>query len=265
MTDRTKILDLVRKLLAKADSAQQIGSMEEAATFAAKASELLMRHKLELSEVELQLEEDEDPLTNDYADISESLGLSSNKREPWLTALFHNVAKAHFCTALYVPHSKRVRLIGRESNRQIVVYLVAVLAKAARDLAAQHATEARREAERTTSWTHSNWSRRDTIRTKASFLVGFVTTVRERLAAMRKEVEEAGGQFAMVRFNKAEEEVRNAAAAHAGKGRNKLSVHNENAYKAGQAAGQNVSLHGGLNGGGSSRGTLSRGQRLLGR
>ncbi len=261
--DLKKTLELIRKLFAKSDSAAQLGSSEEAAAFASKANELLLRHKLELSEVDALVEEADDPIENDYADISEALGLKAGKREPWLTSLFAAVARAHFCVALYVPGSKRVRLVGRRSDREIALYMVTVLAQTARRLAADFAEQEKR-AFLGEYGNAGYWRRQDTMRTKAAFLVGFAIAVKDRLKALRQEVEQQGGQFALVRFAKADDAAKRAAAPFSTKGSNNMSYRNESAFAAGQQAGQSVSLHGGVQSGRGGNGTLARGQRLLG-
>jgi hypothetical protein len=84
---------------------------------------------------------------------------------------------------------------------------------------------------------------------------------------MRAEVEAKGGQFALVRFRKAEQEVEALVKQHRDpKAKSRGSRIVSSAYGAGREAGKTVGLHGGLGGGSSSsRGTLARGQMLLGR
>lgn len=47
------IIEKLRKLIAMEQSARSIGSLAEAEAFASKVQELLSKHKLEMSEIEL--------------------------------------------------------------------------------------------------------------------------------------------------------------------------------------------------------------------
>ena len=50
------VIDKLRKIMAHAASAREIGNLAEAEAFAAKAQELLLRHKLDMTEVEFAAE-----------------------------------------------------------------------------------------------------------------------------------------------------------------------------------------------------------------
>lgn len=256
---KEKTIDIIKKLLAHADSARDLGNLEEAEAFAGKANRLLLEHKLTMSEVEMQAEDVDDPfeVTNvDMADGSIS-HLKRGNRLSWLEDLAVAVANAHFCRLLVVRGTRRFRLVGRESDREIAEYLLRTLADAAIRQARRHTDKVCREA-REAGLPAPKMP-------KASYLRGFVDAVSQRLYDMRREVEEEGGQFALVRFdevNKALTQYMEQRFPHlskaAGLGR---SAYDYDSYRAGQDGGSRASLHGGLSGG---KGTMSSGRNLLG-
>lgn len=260
MTPLAKTMELIRKLLAKADSAAELGSAEEAAAFAGKANELLLQHKLEMSDIDLAAEDTEDPIENDYVTAA---GFEKGGRSKWISTLFHHVAKAHFCRSLYVDGSKKVRLIGRKSDREIVTYLVSTLARNGERLAKAFAATA---VPNDGPWSYRESPRTAKSRAKSSFLLGYVSAISERLRGMRAHAEQQGGQFAVVRFRRAENEVaRIADVLTRGKtSRSSQTIFNSSAFAAGQEAGRSASLHGGVGGGNGGNGTIARGARLLG-
>ena len=59
---RDKMIDRIQKLLAHADSAKKLGNEEEAQAFAAKVNELLLKHKLSMSSVEVAAQDADDAM-----------------------------------------------------------------------------------------------------------------------------------------------------------------------------------------------------------
>jgi hypothetical protein len=255
-----KIIDRIRKLFAKAESAAEIGSAEEAATFAAKANELLLRHKLEMTNIELADEQATDPIEQEDFDIGEPVGLGNRTRSSWSEQLFQGIAYAHFCEILLI-RGKKFILVGRTSDRELVRYLYATLASHGNRLAASFArAELRKWGDRSAA---------DTRRLKTDFLMGYYQAINKRLRERRAQVEQQGGQFALVRFQNADAEVAAAFRARFPRvhsaGRIGRGVQNARAYGAGQEAGNAANLHGGIGGStSSSRSTLSGGALLLG-
>lgn len=268
MTQTEKVIDRIRKLLAHADSAKALGSAEEAATFAAKASELLMQHKLDISELEMQEEMDEE-IVDEYFDVVaagqlldvDRRPMSSKKRSAWLQALANQLARAHFCRVLYIKNSKILRIVGKKSDREIVLYLFTVLAREGSRLGREHYHMLKRRAYATGGQSHRD--------AHNAFLLGFVVGIAEQLKAMRDRIEHKGGQFALVRFGEAErvieqymESIRNSLSKK--KAPLKLSTYNADAFRVGREAGRKTQMPGGL-GSATQHGSLARGQQLLGK
>ncbi len=257
-----KVLDLIKKLLAKAESAEKIGSKEEAAAFAAKASELLLKHKLEMSDLEVLQMENEDLIDAEYFDITKVTELreAGRKRTGWLEILAAALCRAHFCQMLIYSGSKSIKIIGRKSDRAIVSYLFSVLAKTGDDLGHRYYFASRARTKAMGLPPEHN--------AKRNFLLGYVHAIRERLRQMRRETEQRGGNHALVRFDKAEQAVTKfVAGLSVGKAAPTPGARasSKAAFEAGRAAGKSVGLHGGLGGNAPSQGgTLNKGNNLLG-
>jgi hypothetical protein len=261
MTTDTKTLSLIQKLLAKADSAASIGSTEEAAAFAAKASELLLRHKLSLSDLEVLAEQESDPMFDGYYDVTADPAAKlprTKNRTQWLTMLANVLCRAHFCRMLVITGEKTIRIIGRESDVMIVRYLYATLAREGYRLGISYEKQIRYKANKEGTSVPP--------RLAASFRLGFIAAIQERLTKMRREVEQQAGQHAIVRFHQADRDVQDyldnlKRRGQVGKVKAlTISGTNQQATQAGYAAGQRAALHQGLNQGG----TTKAGRNLLG-
>jgi len=261
--DLQKTLSLIKKLMAKADSAAQIGSAEEAATFAAKANELLLKHKLEMTDLELATEDTDDPIEDGYVDVAKAAGLKKGggaRRAAWIEGLASRLCNAHFCKLLVVPGSKTIRIIGRKSDKQIVEYLLTTLVREGERLAILYERVSRVSAQRAGLPIPQQ--------PKRGFLLGFTAGIGEKLREMRAAVMQQGGQHAVVRFQQASAAVQKYFDDTVGRttkaGAPKASTANGAAFNAGKQAGRSQSLHGGLGGASSSKSTLGKAGNLLG-
>jgi len=118
----------VKKLLALAARA---GTPDEAGSAAAMAERLMLEHKL--TEVDL-------------SDVADSLGTVSEEwlsgdigkftMMTWKQCLITGIARLNSCAALRYP-DKRMKLIGRESDRRVVEYLACYLIREVERLALQ--------------------------------------------------------------------------------------------------------------------------------
>jgi hypothetical protein len=263
VTAHDKTIDLIKKLLAKAESAAQIGSTEEAASFAAKANELLLKHKLEMSDIQVAAQDTDDAVTREVYDPSDAMRwVGKGRRVAWLEALTSGVARANFCKILIFTGSKQVTIIGRPSDVAITKYLLSVLVREAERLAVLYEREVRVAAERRGDPTP--------VQPKRGFLLGFTNAVLERLRAMRKQTETAGGKHALVRFQAADlavqKYIEQTYKGLRSVGRPDSNTANKSAWEAGRKAGQSVNLNSGIGGGATGKGqsTLGKGHNLLG-
>lgn len=236
-----KILDTIRKLFAKAESARELGSIEEAALFAAKAQELLLKHKLDAADV-LEVTVEDDPMGRDDLDAPEWLGARR-----WISDLLFGIAGAHFVQAIWTnQRRRRVSLVGRQSDREVVVYLTETLVREGKRLAAVFMAL---QEDRRSAWLRN------------SFLLGYRLEVLRRIREQRATSEQKGGQHAVTVYRTAEQETEeafNAMFPNAENVRSRPSYVSTSSYAAGKAAGQSVGI------GGIASGTTRRASFILG-
>lgn len=77
------IIEKLRKLIAMEQSARSIGSLAEAEAFASKVQELLSKHKLEMSEIELDEQEESDPIDWEEVRTDEAGFKTKRGRAAW--------------------------------------------------------------------------------------------------------------------------------------------------------------------------------------
>jgi hypothetical protein len=231
---REKVIDLVRKLFAKAESAKEIGSAEEAAAFASKANDLLLQHKLEMTELELEDEADTDP----FGRVDQSVRAWGGVQQKWSAWLAVSLARAHFCEIVFDVERVRWRrkrtgtisLFGRQSDRQIAAFLIETL---------------HREAKRLASAAVRGGAHRP------SFLWGFTDAVQQRLEDRLQHVKQQGGQYAVVRLQDLNQQLEAYVADSYGPtrtARSRVSMVDTQSYAQGRAAGAAVGIGGISNG-----------------
>lgn len=157
--ERDDVLELIRKLNAKAVSAADIGNQAEAEAFAAKVQELLLRYKLSMTEVEVAEQDAVDPLGyQTYDPVSRGLDpkgrMDFKKRILWLEQLATAVARAHGCELVLSQHldHQAYLFVGRRMDVELAGYVFTVLGRAGYDLSALEYRKAKREGRDTTDW-----------------------------------------------------------------------------------------------------------------
>lgn len=115
-----KLIDKIRKLITKQKSAEEIGSLAEAAIFAAKIQDLLTKYNLEIADIG---DAQEKPKMGKavFSDIK----TRKNEGE-WEPLLYSVLAKFNYC--MLITHSSGsiinfVSLIGTKDNIEIVKFL----------------------------------------------------------------------------------------------------------------------------------------------
>jgi len=199
MTDQEKVIDKLRKLKAHADSAEKIGSREEAEAFAARFQQLLLKHKLEISDIEMEEEEAAEPVAEHWVDYrkyaSKAEPIPTGRRVIWMEHLAGIVARAHFCRILVVKNSTRIVLVGRKSDVEVAEFMLVTLVRTAVRLVRKEYTVARRENP------HA-----DMKGFNVSFLEAFIARLNERFNEGRRTAA-ASTSTALVRINRAEAAV----------------------------------------------------------
>lgn len=191
MTDEIeKVLIRVKKLLNKAESCKEIGSMAEAEAFAEGAQKLLAKYKLDtslLTDVELGVK---DPMGSLHIDWSQGGVRHRRKRVAWIEWLAGHVARAHFCRILIYKGSSNILLVGRQSDREVAEYVLVKLVHAAEALAQEGYWKARYKAQKEGHW--------DTNGYKAGFFYGFVNGIKEKYDRLKRSQTENSQAMALV-------------------------------------------------------------------
>lgn len=115
----SKVIDRIRKLLAQAESAGEIGSQAEAETFAAAAQDLALEHGISL----LDVTEEERKRTFVREKVDRPY---KRRRAPlWQDELHHTISYAFNVVALVVPGTNVLFFAGTETDTTLakVVYL----------------------------------------------------------------------------------------------------------------------------------------------
>ncbi|HEY4001050.1 MAG TPA: DUF2786 domain-containing protein [Candidatus Xenobia bacterium] len=241
--EREKVLDKVRKLMAKAADPCNV---HEAAASAEAAQRLMLLHKIEEAEIGCE-PQDEDPIT----DID--LLADSQQKAPttWQRILLNAVSYSCSCKLVVIPGGNgrkgRLRVFGRGSDLDAVRYLYQALTRQINDLCEMWANSQSYYVERSD---------------RNGFRYGAACTIQGRLNSARhsqeKEFARDRGTTALVPLRLAEEDV----AAHIREQVGRTTAHYHQApssrygYEAGKVAGLHIHL-------GAASGALGPGQHRL--
>lgn len=270
--DLTKIVDRIRKLRNKSESARSIGSEAEAQSFADAVQKMLLKYKLEMSDVDVAAQEKEDKMTQDWVQPGQGNDIQKKKvRSAWLEHLASAVARAHFCRIMIVPGSNTIYFVGRESDVAVAKYVYISLGAAAYKIADKAYGEYYRKM-------YQAGDREAAKGYRAAFLVGYSDRIAERyreeerqyltgaMKQIQADAEKAGvpREHALVKAQTALQRVKDARSAvdqfmagmRSGKAsyvRGKSSSHSAG-YSDGQAAGSRANIRSTGLGGGSGAG-----------
>lgn len=237
-----KIIDKLRKLLAHKESAEKIGSIQEAEAFAARISKLLSDYKLEMSNISSNQEVEEN-IEREFVDL-ESLGIPQTMRKDNLLVTLANIiAKANFCLAVSLPKSNRFYLIGKKTDKQIALYIFHLLYRASRDMAE---AEYRREY-----YKYKIRGEEDKMKGfKKSYLHGFNLAIHERLRKQEVERTQEEGLILkseldkVIKWTNQHMKLKNV--------KSNLNLSNEAAKNKGYAYGKSVAINRAVNSSGQS-------------
>lgn len=174
-------LRLMAAKMASLRGSERLTDKNEAEAFAAAIKDMLDRHNLSMSDVEFALAKEQDPQGQSFFD-PRTVGVKRGmRRSPWQEELAVIVAHAHFCRILVVPGSNLVFFVGRDSNRQVAVYVYGMLLTFAdKQSWTDYGVEYRKleSAGRSTAPTRGY---------RAAWLRGFNLRIAERYRAMERE------------------------------------------------------------------------------
>lgn len=130
-----QIIQKLGKIKAHQESAAAIGNEAEAEHFARMLNQLLMKHKLEMTDIEYEAEIKEEPVEStsvgkgiiyrdgkkyykEYPDVE-----VRSKRQDWSEKLARIICSAHSCKMLVEHRSSRLYFVGRKTNTVIAEYM----------------------------------------------------------------------------------------------------------------------------------------------
>lgn len=227
-TQISSVIAKVQKLLALSNSS----NAHEAANAAAAANKLIDEYRL--SEIDLEVQSESDPLIEDDSPIYET-----GRVTLWKNVLIHvlttHYGVAHYNDA-YFPEGRQVsrfKLIGRASDIQIVRYMFTWLIAECQRLANLQVKGQGRVA-------------------VASYCTGFVSGISTQLQASRQEVQKTATSEAIIKLDSRLQESRNFMYnKYTDMKKSKYQSHSQfdsQAFAAGQKQGRNIHLGSALGG-----------------
>jgi len=240
MNDQNAILSKIKKL--QALTTERGASPEEAASAAAKAQALLFEYNLSQADVETK-EHAPDP----YGKVEHTLAGANRSTVTWRRGLLYTIAKHNWCSAVTLPNSTKMNLVGKRSNVETVLYLNEILVREIERLAI--------DAARTVLSNRQAYM--------VSFCRGAVSIVHQRLQSQRMDDEREHSRTMGMSAEDSARGTRNAVAIRtAGEELNKALAHfypgglshrttrsrigSSDGYAAGQQAGRGLSMHRGI-------------------
>jgi len=177
---------MIQKLMAKETSLRDIGTeaaLNEAGAAATKIAEIMLRHKIDMSEVEMQAAEAEDPIDREVYKYGDQDEYRARTRQAWEIQLASSTARAHDCRVL-VGNGYFV-FVGRSRDRAIAMQMFRILRYEVTQACTFGYREARRQGRPTRGYI-------------ASFMVTAVMAIAKRYKDMKTEVVESTNSQALV-------------------------------------------------------------------
>lgn len=197
-----KILETLRKLIEHEKSARKIGNQAEAEAFAAKAQELLLKHKLEMTDVEFAEQEREEPVLGEWFSAQEVLDLPRKVlHDNWIGILLMGISEANFCKLLKQRQSNSFTIVGRATDRDTTKAMFIYLSNACIDMAPQEAL-AFFGPSPIPEFKHPH--QRSFI---SSFKLGFANAIYRRLERKREELKAGASEQGLIRVDQMEKVV----------------------------------------------------------
>lgn len=191
-----KILDKLQKIKRHMDSAKEIGNIAEAEVFAGVLQKLLLKHKLDMSDIEFETFEKEQPVAEYFVNWRKHDIKPKRQRIKWVETLASVIAKAHFCRILVHPKSNFITLVGRHEDAAVAEFMLVTLYRAADKMSEKadyhHRLECKRERREIGHGFRESW------------LAAFVTRLMNRYQEERGSHRES---TMLVRINRAEKSV----------------------------------------------------------
>lgn len=244
------ILDKLRKLIAMEKSARSIGSLAEAEAFASKVQELLSKHKLEMSEVELNEQEESDPIDWEHVATDDAGFRTLRSGVLWQIQIADGIAKANGCRMIRANRSNNVIFAGRKSDRELCKILFIYILELSKEMNTKAAKEYKRETLKRVQQTYGGVDiapahlARLQKEFKQSWYFGFAEAVRARFIAKWEEMKAQYAQCAaIVHIDQTKKLVDEFLKGKIGRGRSmQRNLSNESGYNSGKSSGEAINL-----------------------
>jgi hypothetical protein len=233
---KENVIEKLKKIKAMADGAAAIGSEEEAQAFAEKLQKMLFEHKLEMTDLEFEQFEKEQPVTTHRINYEQypEIRLRSTRVE-WIEKLASIVARAHFCRILVHPKSSRITLVGRKNDVEICEYMLITLQRAVEKISKTAVYQYMLECKRERMPLEHGF--------RETFILAFIDRLMKRFDEERRVF--TSDCTALVRVNNSEVAVAAFMKSMRTKSASRLSNHvtwNSEGHRRGQAAADAVNL-----------------------
>jgi hypothetical protein len=187
---RQKVIDRLAKLKRHAESAEKIGSEAEAQAFAAMVQQLLLKHNLDMTDLEYEATVDAEPVGVHYINYAKHPRVKiRHTRVLWIEQLAGVIARAHHCRILTHSGTSRVSLIGRKSNCEIAEYMFVVMQRQMERIS--HAAWWAAHRERLKNGLTNEDARAELLGFRSAFLSGFIARLEERYNEERRTTEQS--------------------------------------------------------------------------
>ena len=244
------ILEKLRKLIAMERSARDIGSLAEAEAFASKVQELLSKHKLEMSEVELNEQEESDPIDWEHVSTDDAGFRTVRKGIYWQILIADGIAKANSCRMIRDRSNNNVIFAGRQSDRELCKILFLYLLELAKEMSEKAAKDYKRQTLKNVQGLYGGMDidpsklRRLQTEFKASWYLGFAEAVQGRFIAKWEEMKAQYAQCAaIVHIDQTKKLVDEFLRGKVNKVRNlNHNVRSQSGYNSGKSSGEAINL-----------------------
>ena len=225
------IKERIRRLLALAESS----NVNEAAQAAAKASDLLHKYNLSIEDI---------PIEGETLDEYGVLVIDYEGQAMWRRDLLETIARANNATTVYTAGTTKGKVIGREHEQQITVWMYTYLAGQIQRIAKK---EYREYKERQTLKMYPDFLNPIVVPRKwyNSFYYGAVTAISARLNDLRRsQMQESSQSTALVLNREAlATQARDRLIGRVSAAPSTATRVDQTAFRKGIEAGKNISLN----------------------
>lgn len=191
-TQEKSIIERLNKLIAHEQSARSIGSIAEAETFAAKIQELLFRHKLEMTDIEVEAEDDQ-PIDREFLSEINLTGKDRKQHLSWVGILLNAVGSANFCRVIG-HHAGGYHLIGKPTDRETAKALFHYLYRACLEVAPLQAE----------LHVGNTYAKRGFI---SGFKLGFASAISKRIGVEQAKLRASAQERGLIRIDQLSKQV----------------------------------------------------------